>query len=372
MRTNEQGEKIACSKCCVGHRTSKCVDAPEHQDGVQVIHSPGRPGGSKTDPVRAAEQREKKRKSRMRKQMGEEAAFHRRETQNFFRRRAASAPVQGSLAAGYPQLSVPGYQNLGAPVNPHAPGPSLARRSSFPSDPLPVGLPGPVWRSSQQLVYPGMGYRPAPPPLAAPVPSSVLSALDFPLTAPGHAASAVPFGMDGFSDIRVMAPIWVPGPSFPARSLDPGAIVNPLYTGFQDPMPALGHTPLRPVRLASSVPVSQPVLANQFDAIAQNFLASDQVTGFLQVGMMAQADQGAGMMSQAIPEALMEAGDIVPPVASAPVFPPREDTEGADWDGPNNGQIDQPIPAASGGVQSSDSQSPPWSWDFFGPLPDFG
>ncbi|KAF5550367.1 hypothetical protein FPHYL_9387 [Fusarium phyllophilum] len=362
MRTNEQGEKIACSKCRVGHRTSKCVDATDHQDGVQVIRSAGRPGGSKTDPVRAAEQREKKGKRC-------EALAPRR-------RRTASAPVQGSLAARCPQPFVPGYQNLGSIVNPNALLPSPARRSSLPPGPLPVGLPEPVWRSSQQPVHPGMGFRPASPPPAAPVPCSAPSALDFPLAAPHHAASAVPFGMDGFSDIRVRMPIRVPGPRSPAPTLDSGVTLNPLYIGFQHPMPALGHTLLHPVLPASSAPVSQPVLANQFDAMPQNFLARDQVMGFPQVGMMVQADQGDSMMSQAIPEDLMEAGDIVPLVASAPspnLFPPCEGSgEMVSWYGHIPEQPVQPVPAANSDAQSSDSQSPPWSWNFLGPLPDFG
>ncbi|KAG5806271.1 hypothetical protein H9Q74_009181 [Fusarium xylarioides] len=346
MRTNEQGEKIACSKCRVGHRTSKCVDATDHQDDVQVIRPPGRPEGAKTDSVRATEQGGKKRKSR------EGAAFPQREALAPRRRRTASAPVQGSLAAGYPQPFVPGYQNLGSIVNPDAPVPSPARRSSLPPGPLPVGLPQPVWGSSQQPVHAGMGFCPAPPPPAAPVPCSAPSALDFPLTAPLHAASAVPFGMDGFSDIRVRMPIWVPGPRSPAPTLDSGVIKPPLYIGFQHPMPALGHTPLRPVFPASSAPVSQPVLANQFDAMAQNLSASDQITGFPQVGMM----------SQAIPEDLIEARDIVPPVASAPspnLFPPCEDSgEMVSWEGHIPEQPVQPVPAANSDAQSSGSPNP--------------
>ncbi|KAG5750756.1 hypothetical protein H9Q70_006620 [Fusarium xylarioides] len=210
-----------------------------------------------------------------------------------------------------------------------------------------------------------MGFCPAPPPPAAPVPCSAPSALDFPLTAPLHAASAVPFGMDGFSDIRVRMPIWVPGPRSPAPTLDSGVIKPPLYIGFQHPMPALGHTPLRPVFPASSAPVSQPVLANQFDAMAQNLSASDQITGFPQVGMMAQADS---MMSQAIPEDLIEARYIVPPVASAPspnLFPPCEDSgEMVSWEGHIPEQPVQPVPAANSDAQSSGSPNSSESWGY--------
>ncbi|KAF4499481.1 hypothetical protein FAGAP_4331 [Fusarium agapanthi] len=212
MRTNEQGEKIACSKCRVGHRTSKCVDTPGHQDDVQVIRSAGRPEGSKTDPARSTKQREKKR-----------------------RRRAEKAPEDKGAAA------------------------------------LQQGL---------------------------------------------HAF-------------------------LPQRAAS-----------------------------ASSARACQPVLANQFNAMEQNLLVSDQVTGFPQVGMMAQADEGNSMMRQAIPEDPMGAGYIVPSVASAPfsfVFPSNVDLGGIEsGDRPNTWQIGLPIPAAISGVRTSSSQSSSWSSVFLG------
>ncbi|EMT69520.1 hypothetical protein FOC4_g10003250 [Fusarium odoratissimum] len=189
MRIDEQGDKIACSKCRDGHRTSTCIDAPGHQDDVQVIRRAGRPEGSKNDPARAAERREKKRKRQVEKELEEEAAAFRREAHAFCLQRAASDPVQGNFAAGYPQLPVPGYQNLGSLANPHAPAPSFPRRSSFPPDPLPPGIPEPIRRLLEQPYYPGVGYAPASPTPAVPLPVSAPSVPDFPLTAPGHAAS---------------------------------------------------------------------------------------------------------------------------------------------------------------------------------------
>ncbi|WKT53348.1 hypothetical protein QSH57_003910 [Fusarium oxysporum f. sp. vasinfectum] len=156
MRIDEQGDKIACSKCRDGHRTSTCIDAPGHQDDVQVIRRAGRPEGSKNDPARAAERREKKRKRQVEKELEEEAAAFRREAHAFCLQRAASDPVQGNFAAGYPQLPVPGYQSLGSLANPHAPVPSFPRRSSFPPDPLPPGIPEPIRRLLEQPYYPGI------------------------------------------------------------------------------------------------------------------------------------------------------------------------------------------------------------------------
>ncbi|KAF4443074.1 hypothetical protein FACUT_1628 [Fusarium acutatum] len=291
MRTNEQGEKIACSKCRVGHRTSKCVDAPGHQDDLQVIRSAGRPGRSKTDPARAAEQREKKRKRRVEMEPEEEgAAGFQREAHTFGLQRTASAPVRGSFAAGYSQLSVPRYQNLGSFVNPPALVPSFARRSSFPPDPLRVGLPEPIRRPLEQPAYLSMGYLPAPP---------------------------------------------LPTVSAPVS--------------------------------ASSAPVSQNVLVNQFDAMAQNLLVNNQVMGFPQVDMMAQADQGDNMMIQTSLGDLMEAGGIVPPVPSIPspdLFPFNEEArEMVSWDGFIPEQPVQPMPAANSDVQSSGSPSFSESWN---------
>ncbi|KAF5239676.1 hypothetical protein FANTH_9865 [Fusarium anthophilum] len=202
MRTNEQGVKIACSRCRVGHRTSTCVNTPGHQDDVQVIRSAGRPAGSRTDPARAAVQREKKRRLRQTKALEEEegvAALQ--ESHAFPPRRAVSTPVQRGSAAGPPGFPITGDQNPGGLVNPQAPVPS--RRYSAPPDPLSVGVPEPAQRPWEQPVHPGMDYRPASHTLAAPAPVSAPSVLGFPVTAPDHAASAVPSGMDGFSYVGV-------------------------------------------------------------------------------------------------------------------------------------------------------------------------
>ncbi|KAL5590839.1 hypothetical protein ACKRZS_005219 [Fusarium odoratissimum] len=337
MRIDEQGDKIACSKCRDGHRTSTCIDAPGHQDDVQVIRRAGRPEGSKNDPARAAERREKKRKRQVEKELEEEAAAFRREAHAFCLQRAASDPVQGNFAAGYPQLPVPGYQNLGSLANPHAPAPSFPRRSSFPPDPLPPGIPEPIRRLLEQPYYPGVGYAPASPTPAVPLPVSAPSVPDFPLTAPGHAASVVPFGMDGSWDFGFEMPMPVPDPHFPAPFLGSGVVGNSFGTSFQHPMSALGHTSLHPFDPASSAPVSQPVLANQFDTMARNSLVNNSITGFPQVGMMTQADQVDNMMIQTTPEDLMEAGDTVLPVPSASfpaLFPHNEDTWGMiSWEG---------------------------------------
>ncbi|KAH7147958.1 hypothetical protein DER46DRAFT_580395 [Fusarium sp. MPI-SDFR-AT-0072] len=337
MRTNEQGDKIACSKCRDGHRTSTCVDATGHQDDVQVIRRAGRPEGSKNDPARAAERREKKRKRQVEKELEEEVATFRREAHAFCLQRAASDPVQGNFAAGYQPFYVPGYQNLGSLASPHAPVPSFPRRSSFLPDPLPAGILESIRRLLEQPYYPGVGYGPVPPTPAVPLTVSAPSVPDFPLTVPDHAASVVPFGMDGSWDIGFEMPMPVPGPHFLAPSLGSGVISNSFDISFQHPMPALGHTSLRPFDPASSAPVSQPVLANQFDTMAQNSLVNNPVTGFPQVGMMAQANQGDNMMIQTTPEDLMEAGDTVPPVPSAPfpaLFPLNEDTWGRiSWEG---------------------------------------
>ncbi|KAF5686808.1 hypothetical protein FCIRC_2677 [Fusarium circinatum] len=362
MRTNEQGKKIACSRCRVGHRTSTCVDTPRHQDDVQVIPSPGRPAGSRTDPARAAVQRKKKRILRQRTALDEEegVAGLQQELRAFPPQRAVSTPVPGSFAARFPGFPMAGDQNPGGLVNPQAPVPS--RRYSAPPDPFSVGFPEPDRRPWEQPVYPGMGYGPTPLPPAAPAPISARSALGFPVTAPDHAASAVPSGMDGFSYVGVRMPIQAPGPHGPAPPLGSDVTKNPLHISPQHPIHSLGPTALRPPHPASSAPVSQPVVANQFNAMKQNFLVNGQVTGFPQVSMVAQADQGGSMMKQVIPGNPMEARYMVSSVASAPfpgIFSLDEDLGGnKPWGMPNTGQIGQPIPAARSGVPASGSQIP--------------
>ncbi|KAF5976906.1 hypothetical protein FBULB1_6732 [Fusarium bulbicola] len=370
MRTNEQGEKIACSRCRVGHRTSTCVDTPGHQDDVQVIRSAGRPAGSRTDPARAAVQREKKRRLRQRKVLEEEAgvAGLQQESRAFPPQRAVSTPVPGSFAARFPGFPMAGDQNPGGLVKPQAPVPS--RRYSDPPDPPSVGVPEPAQRPREQPVYPGMGYGPTPLPPAAPALVSAPSALGFPVTAPDHAASAVPSGMDGFSYVGVRTPIRAPGPHGPAPPLGSDVAENPLHISPQHPIHSFGHTALRPPHPASSAPASQPVVANQFNAMEQNFLVNGQVTGFPQDGMVAQAGQGGSMMRQAMPGNPMEAGYMVSSVPSAPspfAFPLNEGLGGVgSWGMPNTGQIGQPIPAASSGVPASGSQIPSASRAFLG------
>ncbi|KAF5556572.1 hypothetical protein FMEXI_1044 [Fusarium mexicanum] len=369
MRTNEQGVKIACSRCRVGHRTSTCVDTPGHQDDVQVIRCAGRPAGSRTDPVRAAVQREKKRRLRQRKALDEEegvAALQ--ESHAFPPRRAVSTPVQGGSAAGLPGFPITGDQNPVGLVNPQAPVPS--RRYSAPPVPLSVGVPEPAQRLWEQPVHPGMDYRPAFHALAVSAPVSAPSAPGFPVTAPDHAASAVPSGMDGFSYVGVRTPIRAPGSHGPAPALGSDVSENPLHISPQHPIHSLGHTARRPPHPASSAPASQPVVVNQFNAMEQNFLVNGQVTGFPQDGMVAQAGQGGSMMRQAMPGNPMEAGYMVSPVASVSspfAFPLNEGLGGVgSWGMSNTGQISQPIPAASSGVPASGSQIPSASSAFLG------
>ncbi|KAF5620804.1 hypothetical protein F52700_11130 [Fusarium sp. NRRL 52700] len=275
-RTNEKGERIACSKCIKGHRTGKCADSPGHQDSVQVLRSAGRPAGSSTDRARAAAQREKKRKRQVQKELKKKDAVGlQRGGHDLYLQRAATEPVRGGFGAGYPTFPVTEYQNLGSFVNHQAPVPSVAQRSTFPPDPLRVGLPEPTFPPWEQPVYPGVGYLPLPPTRAAPVPVSAPPVHDFPLAAPDHAAYAVPLRIDG--------------------SLD-------------------------------------------------NYGVKDQVTGFPQVGMITQDDQGDVMMRQAISGDLMESGGIVPPVTSATcptIFSSDEDAEEMDsLDEPNTGHTD--------------------------------
>ncbi|KAF5610701.1 uncharacterized protein FSUBG_2962 [Fusarium subglutinans] len=349
MRTNEQGEKIACSRCRVGHRTSTCVDTPRHQDDVQVIPSPGRPEGSRTDPARAAVQREKRR-LRQKKAPEEEqgVAGLQQESRAFPPQRAVSTPVPGSYAARFPGFPMAGDQNPGGLVKPQAPVPS--RRYSAPPDPLSFGLPEPAQRPWEQPVYPGMDYRSTSHTLAAPAPVSVPSAPGFPVTAPDHAASAVPSGMDGFSYVRVRMPIQAPGPHGPAPLLGSDVTENPLHISPQHPIHSLGPTALRLPHHASSAPV----------------------TGFPQVSMVVQAGQGGSMMKQVIPGNPMEARYMVSSVASAPfpgIFSFDEGLGGnKPWAMPNTGQIGQPIPAARSGVPASGSQIPSAPRAFLGHL----
>ncbi|KAF4946992.1 hypothetical protein FGADI_10757 [Fusarium gaditjirri] len=361
MRTNEQGNKIACSKCRGGHRTSTCVDAPDHQDDVQVIRCAGRPEGSRTDPARAAERREKKRKRQMEKELEEEAAAFRREAHAF-------DPLQGNFAAQYPPFPILRYQNLGSLASHHAPVPSFPRWSSCPPGPLSAGIPEPIQRLLERPYHPGVGYGPAPPTPAVSLPVSAPSAPDFPLTAPNHAASVVPFGIDGSGYMGFGVPMSVPGPHSFAPSPDSGVIGNSFDTGSQHPMPTLGHTSLRPFHPASSASVSQPVLASQFDTMAQNSLVNSWATGLPRAGRMSQADRGDTMMFQTISEDLMEAGDTVLPVTSAPfpaLFPLDQDTRvRVSWNEFIPGQTTQSIPVANTGVQSSGSSSSSGSWPF--------
>ncbi|KAF5620374.1 hypothetical protein F25303_12614 [Fusarium sp. NRRL 25303] len=332
MRTNEQGQKIACSKCRVGHRTKACVDAPGHQDDVQVVPSAGRPAGARTNPVRVAEQREKKRRRTVDKlQEDRDAAFR-----VYDLPRAASEPVLGGFVAGNPQVPVQGYQNLGSLAGPHAPVPSVARRHTFPPNPLPAGLPGPVTHSLEQPVNPGMGQWPILPAPADSVPVSASPTLNFPVTAHSNAIPVFSFGVDDFSDVGFGMSIPNP-PNPPAPSLGSGTISNPLYFGFHNPMPTLGHASLRPFRPASSAPVSQPALVNQLGAMAPNSSVNNPVTGLPQVDMIAQVDQVDTMTLQSLQESAMAAADFVRPVPSIPspdLFPPNEEIqETVSWDG---------------------------------------
>ncbi|KAF5715195.1 hypothetical protein FGLOB1_3165 [Fusarium globosum] len=267
MRTNEQGQKIACSKCLMGHRTTACVDAPGHQDEVKVVPRAGRPAGAKTNPVRVAEQRGQKRRRTVDKLQEDQAAAFR----VYDLPRAASEPALGGFVA--------------------------------PADSVPVS---------------------APP------------TLDFPVTAHGNAVPVFPFGVDDFSDMGFGMSIPNP-PNPPAPSPGSGTISNPLYFGFRNLMPTLGHPSLRPFRPASPAPVSQPVLVNQFGAMAPNSSVNNPLTRFPQVDMIAQVDQVDTRTLQSLQESAMAAEDFVRPAPSIPssdLFPPNEEVqETVSWDG---------------------------------------
>ncbi|KAI1036028.1 hypothetical protein LB504_011508 [Fusarium proliferatum] len=332
MRTNEQGQKIACSKCFAGHRTTACVDAPGHQDRVRVVPSAGRPPGAKTNPVRVAEEREKKRRRTVNKlQEDRDAAFR-----VYDLPRAASELVLGGFFAGNPQVPVQGHQDVGSLAGPHAPVPSVARHYTFPPNPLPAGLPGPVTHSLEQPVNPGMGQWPILPAPADSVAVSAPPTLDFPVTAHGNAVPVFSFGVDDFLDVGFGMSIPNP-PNPPAPSPGSGTISNPLYFGFHNPMPTLGHPSLRPFHPASPAPVSQPVLVNQFGAMAPNSSVNNPVTGFPQVDMIAQVDQVDTRTLQSLQGSAMAAEDFVRPVPSIPspdLFPPNEEVqETVSWDG---------------------------------------
>ncbi|KAF5561695.1 hypothetical protein FNAPI_3524 [Fusarium napiforme] len=176
MRENEQGEKIACAKCRVGHRTSKCVDEPGHQNDVQVVHLRGRPKGAKTDKVRAAKNRDKRR-SPTKVELGKQGAADLQPHADLFCPGCGAAgPVQGRFAARYQQLSVAGYQNPRSFVNPPALVPSPAQPSGSLPDPLYAGLPAPVQHPLGQPAHPGMRFGPAPVRPAVPAPNFASSA----------------------------------------------------------------------------------------------------------------------------------------------------------------------------------------------------
>ncbi|KAF5594742.1 hypothetical protein FPCIR_4756 [Fusarium pseudocircinatum] len=298
MRTNEQGEKVACSKCRVGHRTSKCVDNQDHQNDVRVIRSSGRPSGSRTDPGRAAKQREKKRKPRAKRELEEQGvADLQREAHTFCLQCAAADPVQARFSAGYQQFPVSGYQNPGSFVNPPALVPSPAQRSSSLPDPFYAGLPAHVRRPLEQPAYTGMGFGPVPPLPAVPAPIS-----------------------------------------------------------------------------ASSAPVSQPVVANQPAALAQNGWVNNQFMGFPQVDITAQVQQGGSMMIQSRPGDLMGAENIAP---SVPFMPPVPSVLSPNLFSFNEeswelflrtrGSPEQPVqpaPAANSDAQSSGSPSSSESFSY--------
>ncbi|KLP05633.1 hypothetical protein CEK26_003002 [Fusarium fujikuroi] len=294
MRTNEQGQKIACSKCRVGHRTTACVDAPGHQDEVKAVPRAGRPAGAKTNPVRVAEQRGQKRRRTVDKLQEDQAAAFR----VYDLPRAASEPALGGFIARNPQVPVQVYQNLGSLAGPHAPVTSVARRYTFPPNPLPAGLPGPVTHSLEQPVNPGI--------------------------------------VDHLSDVGFGMSIPNP-PNPPVPSPGSGTISNPLYFGFRNPMPTLGHPSVRPFHPASPAPVSQPVLVNQPGAMAPNSSVNNPVTGFPQVDMIAQVDQVDTRTLQSLQESAMAAEDFVRPAPSIPspdLFPPNKEVqETVSWDG---------------------------------------
>ncbi|KAF5974869.1 hypothetical protein FCOIX_8060 [Fusarium coicis] len=296
MRKNEQGEKVACSKCRVGHRTSKCVNKPGHQNGVQVIRSQGRPIGAKTNDVRAAERRKKLSRPQTKVQLGKQgAADLQPHAHTFCPGYAAAGPVQGRSAAEYQQLPVAGYQNPGSFMNPPALVPSTAQPPSSLPDPLNVGLPAAVRHPLEYPAYLGMGFGPAPPLPA------------------------------------------VPAPIF-----------------------------------ASSAPVSQPVVANQFGAMPQNVMVNNSFMEFSQVDMTAQAQQGGNMVIQTLPGDLMGAGNIAPSVPPVPfVSPPNlspsnEEASGViPWDdGFSPEQPVQPTPVANSDAQSPGSPSSSGSFSF--------
>ncbi|KAH7224254.1 uncharacterized protein BKA55DRAFT_697090 [Fusarium redolens] len=360
MRTNEQGEKVACFKCREGHRTTKCVDGPGHQDDVQVISPPGRPVGARTNPVVAAARREKKRKRLEQIKAEEEAEAFQRGAQAFFYQRPTSAPEQRNFVAGYQQFPVPGPQNFGGLANLHAAAPSFPRRSTFPPDPLPAHQPDAIQHFLRQTYYGGMAHNPVPPVPAVSVPVSPLPALD-------HAVSFDPYIMDNSMDTGFQVPMPVPGfplaAPAPAPSLASGVFGNSFDTSFQHPMPAPGYPLLRPLLPVSSVPASQTILANQVNAMAQNPLAVDPATVSPQAGMVVPANPMDDWMNETIREDRMGAGQAVPPVSFPPpprLFPINESR----WDEIIPEQIAQPIPAANHGVQSSGSSFSSGSWVF--------
>ncbi|QGI70668.1 uncharacterized protein FFB20_08483 [Fusarium fujikuroi] len=332
MRTNEQGQKIACSKCRVGHRTTACVDAPGHQDEVKAVPRAGRPAGAKTNPVRVAEQRGQKRRRTVDKLQEDQAAAFR----VYDLPRAASEPALGGFIARNPQVPVQVYQNLGSLAGPHAPVTSVARRYTFPPNPLPAGLPGPVTHSLEQPVNPGIGQWPVLPALADSVPVSAPPTLNFPVTAHSNAIPVFSFGVDHLSDVGFGMSIPNP-PNPPVPSPGSGTISNPLYFGFRNPMPTLGHPSVRPFHPASPAPVSQPVLVNQPGAMAPNSSVNNPVTGFPQVDMIAQVDQVDTRTLQSLQESAMAAEDFVRPAPSIPspdLFPPNKEVqETVSWDG---------------------------------------
>ncbi|KAF5631153.1 uncharacterized protein FTJAE_8019 [Fusarium tjaetaba] len=177
MRTNERGEKIACAKCRVGHRTGTCVDKTGHQDAVRVVKPRGRPIGAKTDPVRAAQNRDKRR-SPTKVELGKQGAADLQPHGHTSCPKcgAATGPVQGRFAAGYQQLPVAGYQNPRSFVNPPALVPSPAQASGSLPDPLYAGLPAPVRHPLGQPAHPGMRFGPAPVRPAVPAPNFASSA----------------------------------------------------------------------------------------------------------------------------------------------------------------------------------------------------
>ncbi|RBQ77351.1 hypothetical protein FVER14953_12927 [Fusarium verticillioides] len=194
MRKNERGEKVACFKCRVGHRTGKCVDKPGHQNDVQVVPLPGRPKGAKTDQVRAAKRREK-------------------QSRPFCPDCAAAGPVQGRFTAEYQQLPVAGHQNPGSFMNPPALVPSPAQPSSSLPDPLSAGLPAAVRHALECSAYPGMGFGPAPPLPAVPAPIFASSA---PVSQPVGASQ---FG-------AMPQNVWVNNPLMSFRQVDMTAQVQ--------------------------------------------------------------------------------------------------------------------------------------------------